>query len=295
MDDATSEAGPPSELPAALGGFPPGHFYSPYPSIEEVHEDADRIWRAPAALPKIDLREAEQLALLGELSSFYGEMPFPETRQPDFRYFFENGMFSYGDGTVLYAMLRHLAPRRVIEVGSGFSSALILDTNERFFGGSIECTFIDPYPEQLLELVRPDDLHSSKLVQERFQSIAPDLFDSLGDGDILFVDSTHVSKAGSDVNHLFFEVLPRLANGVHVHLHDIFYPFEYPRAWVEDLRRAWSEIYLLRAFLEFNEVFAIRLFNHYLAEFHRDRVEQTLPAMLRHIGGSIWLAVEDRP
>jgi hypothetical protein len=295
MDDVPTDAQPGSELLAALGGFPPGHFYSPYPSIEEVSADAERIWRAPAALPRIDLREAEQLALLGELSRFYGEMPFPETRQLDFRYFFENGMFSYGDGTVLYAMLRYLAPRRIIEVGSGFSSALILDTNERFFGGSIECTIIDPYPDQLLELARPDDLRRATLVQERLQSIAPDLFESLGDGDILFVDSTHVSKAGSDVNHLFFEVLPRLAAGVHVHLHDIFYPFEYPRAWVEDLRRAWSEIYLLRAFLEFNETFAIRLFNHYLAEFHRDRVEQTLPAMLRHIGGSIWLAVESRP
>jgi hypothetical protein len=295
MDDATPEAEPGNELLAEVGGFPPGHFYSPYPSIEEIRADAERIWRAPAELPRIDLRVAEQLALLDQLSRFHREMPFPDTRQPDFRYFFENGFFSYADGTVLYSMLRHLEPRRVIEVGSGFSSALIMDTNERFFGDAIECTFIDPYPDQLLELARREDLDRSTLLRERLQVIEPAFFERLGDGDILFVDSTHVAKAGSDVNHLFFEVLPRLATGVHVHLHDIFYPFEYPRAWVEDLRRAWSEIYLLRAFLEFNESFAIRLFNHYLAEFHRDRVEQTLPAMLRHTGGSIWLAVEGRP
>jgi hypothetical protein len=291
MGDATEEL---AALRQAFGGFPPGHFYSPYPSIEEIRADADRIWAARANLPGIDLRESEQLALLGELSRFYHEMPFPETEHPEFRYHFENGFFSYADGTVLYSMIRHLEPRRIIEAGSGFSSALILDTNERFFGGAIDCTFIDPHPEQLRALARPEDFSGANLIQERFQSVSPDFFETLAAGDILFVDSTHVSKTGSDVNHLFFEVLPRLATGVHVHLHDIFYPFEYPRGWVEELRRAWSEVYVLRAFLEYNDAFAIRLFNHYLAEFHRDRVEQTLPSMLRHIGGSIWLAVEGR-
>jgi hypothetical protein len=282
------------ELMAALGGFPPGHFYSPYPSMEEVRADADRIWQTPTALPGIDLREPEQLALLEELSRFQDEIPFPATREPGLRYYFENGMFSYGDGTVLYSMLRHLEPRRIIEVGSGFTSALILDTNERFFDGSIECTFIDPYPRQLLELTRPGDLNRATLMKEKFQSLSPDVFETLGESDILFIDSTHVAKAGSDVNHLFFNVLPRLASGVHVHLHDIFYPFEYPREWVEDMRRAWNEAYLLRAFLEYNDAFRIRFFNHFLANFHRDRVEQSLPAMLRHIGGSIWMAVEDQ-
>jgi predicted O-methyltransferase YrrM len=279
---------------ADLGGFPPGHFYSPYPSIEQIREDADRIWDTPPELPRIDLRASEQLELLAEFARFYDEMPFPEIQEPGFRYFFENAFFSFADGTVLYSMLRYLGPKRIIEVGSGFSSALILDTNERFFDNSIECTFIEPYPDQLHELARTSDLDRATLVAQSVQSVPLDLFQSLGERDILFIDSTHVSKAGSDVNHLFFNVLPVLAPGVHVHLHDIFYPFEYPREWILDLRRAWSEAYVLRAFLEYNDSFAIRFFNDYLANFHSDRVEQSLPAMLRHGGGSIWLAVEDK-
>src|SRR5262245_40597097 len=130
---------------------PPGHFYSPIPS----QADIDAVARRTGAdeLRGIDLREPAQLALLDELALFYRDLPFAPTAAPGLRYRFENPSYSYADGIFLYSMLRHLKPRRVIEVGSGFTSALLLDTNERFLDNRVECTFIEPYPQLLLSLL----------------------------------------------------------------------------------------------------------------------------------------------
>jgi hypothetical protein len=111
---------------------------------------------------------------------------------------------------------------------------------------------------------------------------------ALRSGDVLFVDSSHVAKIGSDVNSLFFDVLPNLAPGVVVHVHDIHYPFEYPKDWVFE-GRAWNEAYLLRAFLTMNTDYEILLFNSYLSCFHIDEVAQLMPGWRINPGGSIWL------
>ncbi|MDZ7784588.1 MAG: class I SAM-dependent methyltransferase [Halioglobus sp.] len=163
------------------------------------------------------------------------EMPFQDAPAPGLRYHFENEAYTYGDGILTYCMIRHLAPSKVIEVGSGFSSCLILDTNELFFNGAIETTFIEPYPQLLNSLITKEDAGSIKLIPERLQDVDTSVFDALHAGDILFIDSTHVSKIDSDVNYLFFEILPRLEKGVTIHFHDIFYPFEYPRWWVYEV------------------------------------------------------------
>jgi hypothetical protein len=97
-----------------------------------------------------------------------------------------------------------------------------------------------------------------------------------------------VSKIGSDVNHLFFEVLPRLARGVYVNFHDVFHPFEYPRSWIYE-GRAWSEAYLLRSFLTFNHEFEVVLFNTFLETFHEPWFREHMPLCLENPGGSIWL------
>jgi hypothetical protein len=106
--------------------------------------------------------------------------------------------------------------------------------------------------------------------------------------DILFIDSSHVSKAGSDVNHLFFTVLPRLKPGVLVHVHDVFYPFEYPLGWLRQ-GRAWNELYLLRAFLQYNTAFEMLFFNSFLWKHHKEQLAAKLPRMATNPGGSIWL------
>ena len=185
-------------------------------------------------------------------------------------------------------MLRHFRPRRVIEVGSGFSSALMLDTNDLFFSSGISFTFIEPHAQRLTSLMRPEDNVRQRVVTSMVQDVPETLFDSLEANDILFVDSSHVVKVGSDVVHLLTHVLPRLNKGVLVHFHDVFWPFEYPEEWFAD-GRAWNENYVLKAFLQFNDSFEILLFSSYLATHHRRDLETHIPLALRNPGGSLWI------
>jgi len=179
----------------------------------------------------------------------------------------------------------------VIEVGSGYSSAMLLDTADGWLdpGGSrVQIRFIEPYPQLLHDLLRPGDEERTVIDARPVQDVPLDVFDTLDAGDLLFIDSTHVAKAGSDVNHLFFEVLPRLASGVWIHLHDIFMPFEYPRGWVLE-GRAWQEAYLLRAFLMYNDAYRVRWFQSFMWSRHPDLVADAIPGVANNLGGNIWL------
>jgi hypothetical protein len=268
---------------------PPGHFYSPVPSVADIDAHRDRmLGPQPAALAGIDLRLDEQVSLLDSLKPFYDEQPFPIERSADVRYWFENHSFGYGDALALYCMLRFLEPKRVIEVGSGWSSCVLLDTCERFLAWAPQITMIEPYPEQLRQLLHPGDESRFRLLDQPIQQVALDEFRALGSGDVLFIDSTHVARVGSDVNHEIFEVLPALAPGTYVHYHDIFYPFDYPVDWVEE-GRGWNEAYVLRAFLEYNPEFEIVLFNDLLHQRFPARFQTDFPLWARNPGASLWL------
>jgi len=269
---------------------PDGHFYSPIPSHDDIRRCEQRIFRIPEDLPAIDLNVEEQLSMLAALSPFCKDITFPPKKTKAFRYFYENPMFGYVDGVCLHALIRHLEPKQIIEVGAGYSSCVILDTNERFFDNRISCTFIEPNPVSLLSLLRQGDEQRTQILSQPLQEIDPQTFKALSAGDILFIDSTHVSKAGSDVNHLVFEILPLLQSGVYVHFHDIFYPFEYPKAWILDLGISWNEAYLLRAFLQYNQSFRIALFIDYLERFHAEQFKALVPRP-GGAGGGLWLRV----
>jgi hypothetical protein len=185
-------------------------------------------------------------------------------------------------------MIRYARPRRIIEVGSGYSSCVTLDTNELFFDNRIVCTFVEPYPQRLHMLLRQGDLEHIEILDLSVQRVPLDRFRALEANDILFIDSTHVAKIGSDVNYVFAEILPALRPGVYVHFHDIFYPFEYPKEWIYE-GRAWNEAYLLRGFLAFNSAYEIILFNTFLERFHRERFVRRMPLCLKNEGASIWL------
>jgi hypothetical protein len=185
-------------------------------------------------------------------------------------------------------MMRKVKPQRIIEVGSGYSSCAMLDTSEGFLDQPVQFTFIEPYPALLKSLIRTDDLSSVDIIESRLQDVPISTFQQLKSGDFLFVDSTHVSKTGSDVNYLFFDVLPTLDEGVYIHIHDIFYPFEYPKEWVL-AGRSWNEIYVLRAFLQFNSRFKIEMMNTYLEHFYQQRFIERMPLCMKNTGGSIWL------
>lgn len=282
---------PPGTLPF-LRTFEPGHFYSPIPDLDELAPGRGaQAERAALESPALTLNDAVQRDLVERLGAFFEEFPYLEpSRESGLRFTFEGqSAFREADAVALYGMLRHLRPRRIVEVGSGYSSALMLDTAERHLrpgGGEVAFTFIDPYPALVRSLVKEGD--RCEIIGAPVQQVPFAPFAALGDGDVLFIDSSHVVKMGSDVLHLVFEVLPRLSPGVVVHFHDIFWPFDYPDAWVRE-GRAWNEAYLLRAFLSFNDAFEILLFNSYLGAQHRDLLQRHLPASLENTGGSLWL------
>jgi hypothetical protein len=271
-----------------FGAYPPGHFYSSIPSMEEVMRDEKRIWNTSNTVPGIDLNEDEQLRLVNDLIPLYKNIPFTAQRKQNLYYFFERGSYSYSDAIFLHLMLRHLAPSNVIEVGSGSSSCVMLDTNRHYLNNKMSLTFIDPFPNKMPSI--PKDSHGHTcLIPHRVQDVETELFQTLGENDILFIDSTHVAKVGSDVNDIFFRILPSLRSGVHIHFHDIFFPFEYPKNWVMSQGRYWNEIYVLRSFLQYNYGFKIVLMNTFISKVHTNIIRDHLPLCLKNHGGSIWL------
>ena len=274
-------------LPAAL---PRGHYCSPLPDPEQgaLHSTTSLTRDPRIELPGIDLQIDEQKTLLLRMAELYPEFDWPEQSCPDRRFHFDQGWFKHADSLSLYSMLRLYRPNKVIEVGSGFSSALMLDVNERFLDRSIRFTFIEPSPERLERILRDEDRRSVQLISQPVQAVSVDTFKSLEKDDILFVDSSHVSKVGSDTHYLFFEVMPTLSSGVLVHIHDIFWPFEYPADWIRE-GRAWNEAYLLRAFLCFNYAFKIIFWSPLMAMLEGDVIRQRMPLYLRNTGASIWL------
>lgn len=264
--------------------YPPGHFYSPIADRDQLRRRAESVWRPRAGLAGVDLQVSGQLALLEALRPFAAAIDFPmDPPASPHGYYYGNGMFPALDADFLFAALCHFRPRRVIEVGSGFSSLVMADANRRMFSGELDITCIEPFPRDFLAQGVPG---IARLLQTPLEEVPLAEFDALQAGDLLFVDSSHVVKAGSDVQFLFFEVLPRLAPGVLVHLHDIFLPDEYPRAWLMDEGRDWNEQYLLHAFLMFNSAWRVVWSAHYMGTRHAEAVASVFP---RGPGGSFWM------
>lgn len=268
----------------------PGHYYSPIVDKVDITQRADSIFSLnPKQLMGIDLNESHQLLLLSEFEQFYHEIPFTH-QQSIGRYYYNNSFYAQSDAVFLYSMIRHFKPHKIIEIGSGFSSAVILDTVESLNRNDVSFTCIEPYPKRLKTLLKPSDNNKCKIIESNLQYVHIELFKELQANDILFVDSTHVSKTGSDVNKIFFEILPILNSGVLIHFHDIFYPFEYPKEWVLGWRSfGWNENYMLRSFLMYNLNYEIVMFNTYLERNYRDRFKEKMPICLENEGGSIWI------
>ncbi len=279
--------------------FPAGHFYSPIADTTALARDRRRIWPESPHISGVDFNDASHVALLTEaFPKFIQDYDYPESEsEPEPKanagaavpsFFSGNDQFSWLDARALFVFLRHFRPRRIIEVGSGFSSLLMADVNRRFGGGAIEITCIEPYPRQFLM----DGVTGiARLVRQPVQEVEHALFEELQAGDLLFIDSSHVAKTGSDVNHLYFEVLPRLKPQVLVHVHDIFLPHDYPQAWAIDENRSWNEQYLLQALLMYSSGFRVRFGCAYA--FHRfpELVSRALalPGGRAFGGGSFWI------
>ncbi|GAA3613442.1 class I SAM-dependent methyltransferase [Flavivirga amylovorans] len=271
-----------------LNRYPLGHFYSPIISKKEFLELEEHIWEEAEnkTLPGINLNSEKQISLIKEFEKYYDEMPFEEEASPEKRYCLGNNSYGYTDAIMLYSFIRHFNPKNVIEIGSGFSSALMLDTKD-IFKMDTNYTFIEPYPKLLNSLLKDHDKNSCKIYKSKVQKVPIEVFNELEVNDILFIDSSHVSKAGSDVNFELFNILPSLKSGVIIHFHDVFYPFEYPKEWITRGRN-WNEDYLLRAFLSYNNDFEILLFSHYIHEHFKDAFKN-MPLTYKCTGGNLWL------
>ena len=271
--------------------YRPGHFYSPICNADDLaqHYRDPQTHSQAVDLPGIVLNESAQRHLWDQWRPFLAEMPFEATPQPGHRYNFDNRNFGPGDATVLYCMLRYFNPKHLVEIGSGYSSACALDTIDLNLSTGVQCTFIDPFPELLLSLLKPSDLSHLQIINKPVQETDIEMFDVLDENDILFIDSSHVAKTGSDVNFELFEILPRLKKGVIVHIHDIPYPFEYPREWVIERNYSWNEVYAVRAFLMYNNSFEVLFFNDQFGRLYGDLVAREAPAMSANYGSGLWL------
>jgi hypothetical protein len=255
--------------------FPPGHFYSPIPSKVDIRRAAN----SPDLILGIDIRETEQVSLINQLADSQDIV----YKNP--RYTPDNPQFSHSDAAFYQAFLAMKRPRRIVEVGSGHSSAAALDVIESLELDTL-VDFVDPYPDRLHSILRAGDDRKATVHAMAVQDLPLKVFGALQSGDVLFIDSTHVGKAGSDVNYLLFEVLPRLSSGVYIHIHDMPWPFEYSQEWLRQ-GRAWNEAYLVRAFLMHNSSYAIVA--------HLPMLERKYPQELSKLcqsarsAGSLWL------
>jgi hypothetical protein len=272
--------------------WPLDHYYSPIPDNRALSQEParSRIWPPiPRATPGLDWREDAQIELLrGELGR-HREIWFADGPTGDpHEYHASNGMFSRLDAWMLQAMLRHFRPRRMIEVGCGWSTLVSARVNRDYLDRSMHLTCIEPHPPEFLG-TGIDGM--TRLIASRVEELPVDPFLELREGDVLFIDTSHTVKTGGDVVFLFEEILPRLARGVVIHIHDMFLPWDYPQDWVFS-GRAWNEQYLVRAFLSFNSAFSILLGVGWLSHHRRDVLTEAIPGypeQFRDGGGSLWI------
>lgn len=268
----------------------PGHFYSPVINLDEVEERKDQIWSPKRSLTGIRFSDEVQQDFFRSMVECAKQFPFSAHADPEYRYYYDNKTFGYGDGLTLFTTLLKFRPKRIIEIGSGFSSSLMLDTNDAFLDRSIQFTFIEPNPDIALgRLLRQEDYKNTDVRKSFVQDVDLSLYQTLEENDILFIDNSHVSKTGSDVNFLMTEVVPTLKKGVLVHIHDIFYPFEYPKEWVLDLRINWNEIYAVHNFLLFNDSFEMVFFADYMQQKNSEKPDQGIPLFYKERPGSLWI------
>jgi len=275
-----------------ITSHPPGHFYSPVVNSAELAAAGFEVKRdVPLnSLLGLDLDETVMKATFDLLAPFIGSHRFPVEKREGERYYINNGFFPHGDGAILAAMVAAKRPKRIIEIGSGFSTACMLDSIERN-GLDTRITCVEPFPVRLRANLTPKDAAIVKIVEAKVQATDPELYRDLEPNDILFIDSTHVMKTGSDVCFELFEILPRLKPGVIVHIHDIQYPFEYPDVWIFDKKRSWNEIYAVRAFLMYNSRFEVIYFNNYYGRAHAAQLEAAYGEPIKNSGGGIWMRV----
>lgn len=233
----------------------PRHFYSQIPNLARLRDQTG--WRAPMSMAGVQGRDLDgQIAFAAgcvtpeRTALFAGRDVHAEAVATNG----SDGGYGPVEAQFLYAFIQAKAPRRVIQVGCGVSTAVI-EAAAKDAGRTVDILCIDPYPTDFLR--RRQAAGGIRLLAEPAQSVDLATFEALEDGDLLFIDSTHAVTAGSEVNRLVLEVLPRLNPGVFVHFHDIYFPYDYPRRLLSQDLFFHAESTLVHAFLAGNSGYRI--------------------------------------
>lgn len=269
---------------------------SPKPSDIHYAEKIRTLELPEHKLPGINLDLKTQLDWIHQLSQEFtnSRMTFPKHRNTNTLYYFENDWYSYSDALIFSSMILKLRPHLIIEIGSGYSSCVAIDTIKHIQQTDPQyqcrCIFIEPNPQRLRQLLNSAsvNLDNITIIEQPLQNVDEKIFNQLTANDILFVDSSHMSQIGSDVNMEVFRIYPRVNQNVYIHIHDMFWPFEYPQDWI---KRGWywNEQYLIRAFLQYNTAFEIVCFLHYLWIHAPQEMESAYPLGKNNFGGGLWL------
>lgn len=253
------------------------NFYSPLPDTRLLKSN-NKLWEGEIELVGVDLNPEGQLNLLKRVfPQFSQECNFPyEPTSTPFEYYTHNRVFGFLSAAVLHCMVRHFAPKTIIEVGSGYSTLVSARAvlHNQAEGKTCKLISIEPYPDKVLMEGFPG---LSELIPRKVEEMNLNFFNQLEEGDILFIDSSHVVRIGGDIVYLYLEVLPRLKKGVVIHIHDIFFPKHYPKDWVTEKLRFWSEQYLLQAFLTYNRSFEVLWCASYINRKYPQKLKVTFP------------------
>jgi hypothetical protein len=261
----------------------PNHFTTPLNDLRFLRRHPE-LWIQDEMPPEIEWDVDGQLRLLERLQPYIAELSdVPDEPAGPGRFHWRNGDFPRGDASAYYGIVRHLKPGRAIEIGAGWSTLMLARAVEAN-GWECDVTVIEPYPKaQVLgELPRAWRMHDHPVQLEDLST-----FEALEPGDVVFYDGSHCVHTASDVNWMFFKVLPRLAPGVWIHVHDIMWPRDYPPRWVLDDGISWNEQYMVQAFLMGNESYRTRLAVNMLFFMRRSRVAALFPEGFH--GGSLWI------
>jgi hypothetical protein len=256
-----------------IGVFPlEDHYYEPLFDTESLRGKLDD---HPRDLPGQDLRVPDQLALLGALRFGDELRDLPRTGAGPGRFAYDNGNFGPGDAELLYSLLRHRKPKRVLEVGSGFSTLVARAALDRNASEGAPCRHqcIEPYEMPWLEST------GATVVRRRVEDVDRSLFQELEAGDVLFIDTSHVIRPLGDVLTLHQQIVPSIPAGVLVHVHDVFTPYDYPERWLVDRICFWNEQYVLESFLQFNPQFRVVLAANLCWRQHREELLAACPVL----------------
>jgi hypothetical protein len=270
----------------------PNHFYWPIPDTRRIRKE---MWAKPSQMPGVNMNEPKQVELLelfaAKYKSEYEQFPREKTTVP-YQYYVNNSQYASVDGEILYCIMREFKPKKIIEIGCGNSTyltsqAILKNAAENKDSASI-LTSIEPYPNPTLREGFPG---LSRLIISEVQDIPLGEFQALNDGDVLFIDTSHVLSVGSDVEYLFLEVVPRLKKGVIVHVHDIFLPAQYPEKWVLKQYVFYTEQQLLQSFLAFNDSFEVLWGGSFMHMKHPEKLERAFSSYTRNtrLPGSFWM------